>query len=124
MISNMIFNLILIWPLAHAGIALATSLSALLNTVFLYYFLRKKEIYTPRVGWQLFGLRLVFTNTLLAVWLWFGAGDLQVWLMQDWQWRVAHILFLLVSAVAVYFAGLWVSGIRVHHLLIPQRQTI
>src|SRR5690606_22132064 len=31
MVANMVFNLILIWPLAHAGLALATALSAFLN---------------------------------------------------------------------------------------------
>ena len=41
MVANMIFNCILIWPLKHAGIALATSLSALLNMGLLYYYLRK-----------------------------------------------------------------------------------
>ena len=45
MIANMVFNFILIWPLEHAGIALATSLSAFLNAGFLFYFLRKQEFY-------------------------------------------------------------------------------
>ena len=51
MIANMILNLILIWPLKHAGIALATSLAAILNMGFLYYYLRKKALYLPREGW-------------------------------------------------------------------------
>ncbi len=124
MISNMVFNCILIWPLAHAGIALATSLSAFLNAGFLFYFLRKKEIYQPRNGWRFFAFRLVFANTLLAICLWFGAGDLQDWLTHSVWWRVTHLAILSVSAVVIYLAVLWIAGIRPRDLLIPQRQTV
>ncbi|MEK7845350.1 MAG: murein biosynthesis integral membrane protein MurJ, partial [Nitrospinota bacterium] len=39
MVANVIFNLILMYPLKHAGIALATSLSAMLNLSLLIYYL-------------------------------------------------------------------------------------
>jgi putative peptidoglycan lipid II flippase len=122
MVSNMIFNVILIWPLKHAGIALATSLASLLNTGFLYYFLRKKGIYQPREGWKFFAFRLGFANMLLAIWLWFGAGDMQDWITHHGAWRAMHLMVLLSSAVLVYFVGLWLAGVRPRHLLIPQRQ--
>jgi len=124
MIANMVLNLIFIWQLKHAGIALATSLSAVLNTGFLYYFLRQSDIYTPRAGWKFFAFRLLFANLLLAVWLWFGAGELQEWITHHAAWRVLHLAGLLVSAVVVYFAGLWLAGIRPRDVLIPQRQGI
>lgn len=122
MVANMIFNLILIWPLAHAGIALATSLASIVNVSFLYYFLVKDKIYTPRAGWKFFIFRLSFANILLGVWLWFGAGELSVWISSDTMWRVSHLLFLLVSAVGLYFAGLWLAGVRLRDLLIPHRE--
>ncbi len=124
MIANMVFNLLLIWPLKHAGIALATSLSAILNMGFLYIYLRKKGFYTPRTGWKFFTFRLFFANTLLAVWLWFGAGDLQDWITHHATWRAMHLTWLMLSAVVVYFAGLWLAGIRPRDVLIPQRQEI
>lgn len=122
MISNMVFNVILIWPLKHAGIALATSLSAMLNAGFLFYFLRKRGIYMPRMGWKFFSCRLLFANSVLAVWLWFAAGELQEWIMQTSLWRIEHLAYLLASAAVVYFAALWISGIRLQDVLIPQRQ--
>lgn len=122
MISNMVLNLILIWHFKHAGIALATSLSAVLNMGLLYYFLRKKEFYIPRDGWMFFAFRLLFANVLLGIWLWYGAGDLQEWVTQRAAWRALHLMYLLVSAVFVYFAGLWFAGIRPRDILIPQRQ--
>ncbi|WP_114833775.1 murein biosynthesis integral membrane protein MurJ [Aquicella lusitana] len=122
MIANMIFNVLLIWPLAHAGIAMATSLSALLNTGFLFYFLRQRGFYHPREGWRLFTVRLIAANVVLAAWLWLGAGDLQTWMTHHAMWRYGHLLFLLGSAVVIYFAALWLSGIRLHHLLMREQQ--
>jgi putative peptidoglycan lipid II flippase len=122
MIANMIFNVILIWPLKHAGIALATSLAALFNMGLLYYFLRARGIYQPRDGWKFFAFRLLFANSLLAVCLWLGAGDIQDWITRPASWRGIHLAVLLGSSVAVYFLGLWLAGLRPRHLLIPQRQ--
>ena len=124
MIANMVFNLILIWPLKHAGIALATSLSAILNTGFLYYYLRKKEFYIPRTGWMFFACRLVFANTLLFLWLWYGAGSLQDWTSHDAMWRSMRLGGLLTSAVVIYIAGLWLVGVRPRDILIPHRQVV
>lgn len=122
MISNMIFNLLLIWHLAHAGIALATSLASIVNVSFLYYFLVKDKIYTPREGWKFFACRLCFANLLLTLWLWFGAGDLSDWLTGNTAWRISHLLVLLAGAIVIYLAALWLAGLRPKHLLIPQRE--
>lgn len=122
MVANMLLNLALIWPFKHAGIALATSLSAIINTSLLFYFLRQREFYRPREGWKLFSIRIFIANAVLALWLWFSAGDLNDWITHHAMWRLTHLTFLLVSAVVVYFAALWITGVRLHDLLIPQRQ--
>lgn len=120
MASNMIFNVLLILPLAHAGIALATSLAAVINAGGLFYYLRRKKIYIPRIGWSYFGLRLLLANTVLAIWLYWGSGEINMWLTQAASWRLIHLLGLLGSAVIIYFITLWLSGVRVYHLLVPQ----
>lgn len=122
MITNTLLNVILIWPLAHAGIALATSLASLVNTGFLFYFLRQRGHYTPREGWLAFAVRIAIANIALAVWLWVGAGDINTWMTSHALWRVEHLTFLLVTAVLIYFAALWLSGVRVHHLLMPRTE--
>ena len=122
MVTNTVLNVILIWPLAHAGIALATSLASLVNTGFLFYLLRLRGHYKAREGWLAFGVRIVIANILLAVWLWVGAGDINTWITSHAMWRIEHLAFLLVTAVLLYFAALWLSGVRVHHLLMPRTE--
>lgn len=120
MITNAVLNLALIWWLAHAGIALATSLAAIVNALCLFYFLYKRQLYIPREGWGLFAARLLAANVVLGVWLWFGAGDLSAWLSHPAMWRITHLIFLLVSAVLIYFAMLWLTGIRLRDLLMQK----
>ncbi len=122
MVTNTVLNILLIWPLAHAGIALSTSLAALVNAGCLFYFIRQHDLYRPREGWKLFSLRIASANLVLGLWLWFGSGELQTWITQSALWRLEHLSFLLVTAVLIYFAALWLSGIRLHHLLMPQRE--
>lgn len=124
MVSNIVLNCLFIWPFKHAGIALATSLSAIINSGLLLYFLFKKNIYSPREGWGFFFFRLVFANVLLAVWVWFGSGELQEWITQPTSWRIMHLCILLTSSGVIYFLGLWLAGLRPRHLLIPQREVI
>jgi putative peptidoglycan lipid II flippase len=42
LIFNIFMNIILMWPLKHGGLALATSLSSILHFSLLFYYLRKK----------------------------------------------------------------------------------
>jgi putative peptidoglycan lipid II flippase len=124
MITNIVLNIILIWPLKHAGIALATSLAAIVNSGCLLYFLRQRGIYQPREGWKLFALRISIANIVIAIWLWIGAGDVNTWITSHAMWRIEHLAFLLSTSVLLYFAVLWLSGVRLHHLLMPQHQTV
>jgi putative peptidoglycan lipid II flippase len=122
MLANIVLNMALIGPLLHAGIALATSLAAIVNTVCLFYFLKKRGFYRPREGWKLFLLRLLFVNALLMMWLWWGAGNVAEWIQQNAIWRLMHLLYLLGSAVVLYFLALWLCGVRLQHLLMPPQQ--
>lgn len=124
MVANMLFNVLFIFPFAHAGIALATSLAALLNAGCLFYYLRRQQIYLPSAGWKAFSLRLLLANVILALWLWLGSGDMSAWLFQSAAWRLLHLFELLGSAVVIYFLTLWLAGIRLDDFLIPQQQLV
>ncbi|MES2141350.1 MAG: murein biosynthesis integral membrane protein MurJ [Pseudomonadota bacterium] len=116
LLANMLLNALLIFPLKHAGLALASSLSAWLNAGLLLRGLRMRDIFQWQPGWFLFTLRLLFANSVLGLFLYWAAAALPIWLNWDWQQRFLHILFLGVISIFIYISCLWISGLRFHDL--------
>lgn len=119
MAANLLFNLILIHSLAHAGLALATSLAAMLNAVLLLMLLLKKNIYTPRSGWWLLGCRVVIANVLMGAAIGFYAGHLSQWFEWSFITRLIHLTVAVSMGLLVYVAALWVVGLRLADLRPP-----
>ena len=116
MVVNMVFNLILIWPLAHVGLALATSLSALLNAGLLWWGLRKAGIYVAQPGWMLFAIRLTAgCVAMAAVVLWLVPG-VEEWFAWGWQEKVWEMALLVILGIAAFAAALLATGMRMRHL--------
>lgn len=114
--ANMAFNLILIWPLAHVGLALATSMSALLNAGLLWWGLRKAGIYQAQPGWPMFVLRLVLACAAMAgIVLWLAPG-VQDWFVWGWQRKAVEMTILVVAGIAAYLVTLILAGLRIRHL--------
>jgi len=116
MIINMILNFILIFPLKHAGLALATSITGFLNAGLLLGILLRRKIYLPQPGWMIYFTRLFIANLAMAMCLFFISGNINVWLSQHLWWKIYHLAFLLVVGGIVYFGVLLLSGLRLHHL--------
>ncbi|MEJ1356297.1 MAG: murein biosynthesis integral membrane protein MurJ [Candidatus Sedimenticola sp. (ex Thyasira tokunagai)] len=115
MASNMLLNIILVFPLAHAGLALATTLSACLNAFLLYRGLRRELVYVPADGWPLLILRGAFASIVMGAVLFWGGGDLDSWVsMETWE-RVMRLFELILAGGAAYFVVLFVVGIRLRH---------
>ena len=109
----MALNLILIWPLAHAGLALATSLSALLNAGLLFWGLKKSGIYQSGGDWPKYMFRLVAALALMTTVLFVLFPDMQQWYQSDvWQrsWQLAYIV---LAGAGSYFILLFVLGVRI-----------
>lgn len=119
-IINMVFNAILVWPLGHAGLALAASLGSWANTLLLLRKLRNNAVYQFQPGWQQFLLRLISANTVMGIMLWWLSGSLDQWLAWHWQQRLLHLGYLGIAAVAVYVSVLWVTGMRLNDLRAKQ----
>ncbi|MGI9274897.1 MAG: murein biosynthesis integral membrane protein MurJ [Endozoicomonas sp.] len=115
MVVNMAFNLMLVFWLKHAGLALATTLSAFLNAGLLYRGLRHAKVFRPEPGWWLYALRLTLASGCMAAVLLFLEGDTQQWL--DWSlWQRAGQMAQIVAAgLAVYGVTLLLSGVRIRH---------
>ncbi len=115
MVSNMVFNLILVFPLAHAGLALATTLSACINATLLFRGLRREEVFQPEGGWLSLILRGLAASVAMGVMLYLLGGGLDSWVVAGLWDKVWRLLMLIVSGAAVYFAVLLLLGIRLRH---------
>lgn len=117
LVANMVMNLALIIPLAHVGLALATSLSAALNAGLLYLGLRKEKVYQPQSGWWWYLGRLVVASVVMTGVILWWQKDLSLWLGWQWQWRVWELTQVVVLGLVSYLGTLMILGMRPKDLL-------
>jgi putative peptidoglycan lipid II flippase len=115
MVANMALNLALIVPLAHAGLALATSLSAWLNGFLLWRGLRKQKAWRSQPGWPGFLMQLLFANAALAGIILWLSDPASVWLAVGGYERMLNMAILVGAGASVYFVALALAGVRVRH---------
>ena len=119
---NMALNIILATPLhfyleiGHVGLALATSLAAILNSVLLFRGLRKTDMYTPEPGWRKFLLMLLNANIAMCVALYGFTAYLNSWLELVWWERAGWLSIICAVGVIVYILALFLGGFRFLHL--------
>ncbi|EDN67146.1 MviN-like protein [Beggiatoa sp. PS] len=116
MATNMVLNLIFIWHLAHAGLALATSLAALLNAGLLYRGLRQQDVFQPQPGWHRLLLRITIASVAMTLLLWWGSGSLSAWFSMSITERALHLFGWIIAGMGTYFIVLVISGLRLHHV--------
>ena len=116
MVANTVLVLILVWPLAHVGLALATSLAAFLNAGLLFVNLRRREIYQPGAGWPKFLTQLFVATLAMGLVLWFGAGDMAQWASASARERLWHLTGLIAGGGGTYLLVALAVGIRPRHL--------
>lgn len=118
MVANMVFNLVLIFPFAHVGLAAATSMSAFLNAGLLLYGLLKIGVFKWQPGWMLVGVRLLVACTVLVFLILWLSADLQQWLSWGvWQ-RITHMSVLVGVGSGGYVLTLILLGMRKRHISI------
>jgi len=111
MVVNLVLNLILIWPLQHVGLALATALAAWLNAALLAWGLRRRGHLTldARLRGRL--VRIVGVTVVMAVLLWIARDALAAggWLESPGT-RIGALAGLVVLGLLVYGIAAHVSG--------------
>lgn len=116
MVANMVFNLILVWEFKHAGLALATSLSAWLNALLLWRGLRLAGVYKPARGWGLMLLRFALAGVVMGAVLWWLAARVENWADGHALQRAGDLTVLVLAGVSAYFGSLLILGLRPRHL--------
>jgi putative peptidoglycan lipid II flippase len=100
------------FPVPHVLIATSTCISAALNSYLLWRGLARDRVWQPQPGWRRLLLRVLLASTLMAGALYFFAPALTAWLsFAPWEraWRLASCVF---GGAALYFAVLWLLGMR------------
>ena len=118
LVATQALNLVLVPWVGVAGLSLSIGLGALMNALLLLVGLRRLGAYRPQAGWVGFVLRVLLATAALTAVLAWGAGAVD-WLAlrANWPLRVAWLAALLAAAAAVYFAALWLGGIRLHQFV-------
>lgn len=111
MVSNMVFNLMLVWSMKHVGLALASTLSAFLNAGLLYWGLHKKGVYRLEKHWVALGVRYLIANGAMVTVL-LVLTPMVDWLGANWHLRIAYLAGICVAGVATYLGTLTVIGFK------------
>ncbi|MEZ5662835.1 MAG: murein biosynthesis integral membrane protein MurJ [Burkholderiaceae bacterium] len=111
-------NVLLVPRLAHAGLALAIGLGAMINASWLLIGLIRRGAYTPSPGWARFGLQVLAASALLTVYL-LAVSSHVSWL--EFQGRalarVGLLTLSITGAVAVYFITLSLGGLNLRQFV-------
>jgi putative peptidoglycan lipid II flippase len=119
MVSNMVFNVVLMLQFAHVGLAMATALSAALNASLLFIGLKRRGVYKANAGWLSFALKIVIANSLLIIALSSFSPSTNEWLSWTVWERITGLSVLITGAVIVYFVAIAVTGIKIKQLIKP-----
>jgi len=114
---SLALNVVLVFPLAHAGLALATSLGAFFNAALLLKKLLKDKVYQPATGWLLFFARVLLASAAMTavLYYWVNAEWWNAWSATE---RVINLLKWIAIAISVYSASLLITGLKIKHLTV------
>jgi putative peptidoglycan lipid II flippase len=101
------------WAPAHAGIAAATTCSALLNASLLFAGLRRANVYVARPGWRPLLARLAVPSAVMSTALVAALGRVGDWYAMGTMERASVLGALVVGGIVVYFGACYLVGLRV-----------
>ena len=111
-------NLLFVPYLAHAGLALAIGVGALINALWLLLGLMRRRTFVPEPGWGVFLLQVLAASALMAVFLMWASGHFGwIELRAERFKRVGLMALLLIAAAAIYFAAILAAGLKLRQLV-------
>ena len=119
LVLNMALNVVFVVSLVrtnfyapHAGLAMATTISALFNAGLLYRGLRRRRVYSPEQGWGRLALQVLASGIVMVfavAWIRDVAGD---WLLLSVSGRVGWLAVCVFAGMAAYFGCCFLLGLR------------
>lgn len=115
-VVNVLVSVLLFKPFGHVGLATATTLSATVNAVLLFVWLRREQAYQPPAGWWPMLFKMVCAGALMGLVLFWFVPELAVWTTAGQWWKTGQLLLWVSLGALVYLATLVLLGIRPGHL--------
>lgn len=118
LVLTQLMNLLFVPWLAHAGLALAIGLGAMVNAGWLLTGLIRRGAYRPAPGWARFALQVVAASVLLAVFLSWASVSLE-WTGFEGQrpLRVVTLAGCVLGSVLIYFGALALAGLNLRQFV-------
>ncbi|MDP2901820.1 MAG: murein biosynthesis integral membrane protein MurJ [Methylovulum sp.] len=110
MLASLALN-VLALPLAHAGLALATSLGACFNAMLLLNKLMQDQVFNPAKGWRLFFMRVTLASLTMSLSLYYLV-DAQWWVAWSSGERIINLLKWILVGIVAYAMTLVLTGLR------------
>lgn len=110
MLVNLIGNLILIWPMGHVGVAVATAISAWVNVLILYALLHRRDQLRADARLIARGARILIASAVMGGALWFAGPLLDPHMGKGVVERVVALLLLCGGGALVYALAIFATG--------------
>ena len=110
--SNMVFNVIFAIPFGFVGLAIATSLSALLNASLLYRGLHRQGIYHFSKQTLVYFVKVLLAAFIMGGLLFHFNPQDQQWLQSDFSIRAIELTKLIAVGGFSYLVALFLFGIK------------
>jgi putative peptidoglycan lipid II flippase len=119
LVTNMVLNIAIVvpwvrsgWAAPHAGLAVATALSAFLNAGLLWLALRRHRVWLPRPGWPRFLLQVGVASGVMAVLLVTFVNPVASWIEVDVFTRCLWLAGSVIGGALAYCGALLAGGLR------------
>jgi putative peptidoglycan lipid II flippase len=101
------------FPVPHVLLALSTCISAAVNATLLWRGLAREGVWHKTAGWGRLLTQVLTASAVMAALLLWQAFPLDGWLALGVCPRVARLGACVVAGASLYFAVLWLMGMRV-----------
>tara|TARA_R110000868_G_scaffold28031_4_gene105493 strand:- start:27993 stop:29606 length:1614 start_codon:yes stop_codon:yes gene_type:complete len=122
MVSNIILSLILMQFLQHVGLALAVSISSVLNAFLLMLYLYKQQVFKFQSGWVDFLLKMLFANLIVFLAAAYLSPSIAVWFEMKVMMRILSLFSLIIFYGVSYFIVLHLIGFKVKRFLLVEHE--
>jgi putative peptidoglycan lipid II flippase len=123
MLTNIVLNLLFVWLFvhyeitgSHAGLALATSLSAYVNAALLYIMLHRQRVITFMQSTFSLANKVFISAMIMFYILNKFLPEVEAWASWETDMRVGSLLGFIALGVVTYSWLLWALGIKPSHL--------